>query len=236
MTDARMDLPPDVRIHVDVYLDAVRAAQMAAGVPSDEAAGIRDDLRAQIYDMLSARAAGRAPAPEDVQAVLAQLEPPEAFGPAGEAGADAGAPPRAAAPPAPAAAAASPPPAPPGPPKPKFCRTALLGLLGFLPMMGFCVLLVPLAYFGCHVLRVGPGADMAGGPLPHISQMAWLAVCAGLIPLAGMLWTTVCGIAAIVQIRRAAGQLTGLWLAVFDAVVFPIIVFVILVAGVLSCA
>jgi hypothetical protein len=236
MTDARMDLPPDVRIHVDVYLDAVRAAQMAAGVPSDEAAGIRDDLRAQIYDMLSARAAGRTPAPEDVQAVLAQLEPPEAFGPAGEAGADAGAPPRAAAPPAPAAVAAPPLAAPPGPPKPKFCRTALLGLLGFLPMMGFCVLLMPLAYFGCHVLRVGPGADMAGGPLPAISRMTWLAVCAGLIPLAGMLWTTVCGIAAIVQIRRAAGQLTGLWLAVFDAVVFPIIVFVILVAGVLSCA
>jgi len=232
MTDARMDLPPDVRIHVDVYLDAVRAAQMAAGVPSDEAAGIRDDLRAQIYDMLSARAAGRAPAPEDVQAVLAQLEPPEAFGPAGEAGADAGAPPRAAAPPAPAAAAAPPVPAPPGPPKPKFCRTALLGLLGFLPVMGFCVLLVPLFVLGVHVQHVGP----EGGPLPAMSRMPWLAVCAGLIPLAGMLWTTVCGIAAIVQIRRAAGQLTGLWLAVFDTVVFPIIVFVILVAGVLSCA
>ena len=235
MTDARMDLPPDVRSHVDVYLDAVRAAQMAAGVPSDEAAGIRDDLRAQIYDMLSARAAGRTPAPEDVQAVLAQLEPPEAFGPSGEGGAAAAAP-RA---PAPAAAASLPAaqaaPLPVGPPKPKFCRTALLGLLGFLPMMGFCVLLVPLAYFGCHVLRVGPGADMAGGPLPHISQMSWLAVCAGLIPLAGMLWTTICGIAAIVQIRRAAGQLTGLWLAVFDAVVFPIIVFVILVVGVLAC-
>jgi len=234
MTDARMDLPPDVRIHVDVYLDAVRAAQMAAGVPSGEAAGIRDDLRAQIYDMLSARAAGRTPAPEDVQAVLAQLEPPEAFGPSGEGGA-AAAPPRE---PAPGAASAPAPaaPLPAGPPKPKFCRTALLGLLGFLPMMGFCVLLVPLAYFGGHVLRVGPGANMEGGPLPAMSRMTWLAVCTGLIPLAGMLWTTVCGIAAIVQIRRAAGQLTGLWLAVFDAVVFPVIVFVILVVGVLACA
>ena len=127
---------------------------------------------------------------------------------------------------------------PAAPPKPKFCRTALLGLLGFLPMMGFCVLLVPLVVL--HVPYVsyvaGPGADMEGGPLPAISRMTWLAVCTGLIPLAGMLWTTVCGIAAIVQIRRAAGQLTGLWLAVFDAVVFPIIVFVILVVGALTCA
>jgi hypothetical protein len=122
---------------------------------------------------------------------------------------------------------------PAAPPKPKFCRTALLGLLGFLPVMGFCVLLVPLAYLGWHVVgHVGP----EGGPLPAISRMVpWFAVCAGLIPLAGMLWTTVCGIAAIVQIRRAAGQITGLWLAVFDAVVFPIIVLVILVAGVLAC-
>ena len=231
MTDARMDLPPDVRIHVDAYLDAVRAAQMAAGVPSDEAAGIRDDLRAQIYDMLSARAAGRTPAPEDVQAVLAQLEPPEAFGPAGEGGA--AAPPRASVPavaPAPAA------PLPAGPPKPKFCRTALLGLLGFLPVMGFCVLSVPLAFFGSLVLHAGPRADMAGGPLPAISQMTWFAVCVGLIPLAGMLWTTVCGIAAIVQIRRAAGQITGLWLAVFDAVVFPIIILVVVAGALLVTA
>jgi hypothetical protein len=121
---------------------------------------------------------------------------------------------------------------PAGPPKPKFCRAALLGLLGFLPVIGFCVLLVPLVVLGVHVVNVGP----EGGPLPAISRMTWFAVCAGLIPLAGMLWTTVCGIAAIVQIRRAAGQLTGLWLAVFDAVVFPIIVFVILVVGVLTCA
>jgi hypothetical protein len=121
---------------------------------------------------------------------------------------------------------------PAAPPKPKFSRAALLGLLGFLPMMGFCVLLVPLAYLGVRVQYVGP----EGGPLPAISRMTWFAVCAGLIPLAGMLWTTICGITAIVQIRRAAGQLTGLWLAVFDTVVFPIIVLVILVVGVLACA
>ncbi|MBE3096520.1 MAG: hypothetical protein IMZ55_12035 [Acidobacteria bacterium] len=118
------------------------------------------------------------------------------------------------------------------PSKPKFSRTALLGLLGFLPVIGFCVLLVPLVVLGVHVVNVGP----EGGPLPAISRMTWLAVCAGLIPLAGMLWTTVCGIAAIVQIRRAAGRLTGLWLAVFDTVVFPILVLVIGVFAVLACA
>jgi hypothetical protein len=235
MTDARMDLPPDVRIHVDVYLDAVRTAQMAAGVPSDEAAGIRDDLRAQIYDMLSARAAGRAPAPEDVRAVLAQLEPPEAYGPAGESGAGAGAPPRAAATPAPAVVAAPPLAAPPGPPKPKFCRAALIGLLGFLPIFGSCLLAVPLSFVGFRVAaHTAPDGSMVqDSPL---KAMSWGIACFAIIPLIGILWTTICGIAAIVQIRRADGQLTGLWLAVFDAVVFPIIAFVILVAGVLTLA
>lgn len=225
MTDARMDLPPEVRVHVDVYLDAVRAAQSSAGLPGDEAAGIRDDLRAQIHDMLAARAAGRTPTVEDAEAVFAQLEPPEAYGPAGEGGA--GAPPRVQVPPpvasAPAAAAAPP---PAGPPKPKFSRTALLGLLGFLPIFGFCVLAVPLLYLGLHVLHVKPD-----GPMALKSEPTLMALCVGIIPLAGMLWTTICGIAAIVQIRRAAGQITGLWLAVFDAVVFPILVFVILVVA-----
>jgi len=234
MTDARMDLPPDVRIHVDVYLDAVRAAQMAAGVPSDEAAGIRDDLRAQIYDMLAARAAGRAPTVEDADAVLAKLEPPEAYGPSGEGGAAA---PRAQ---APAAAAASPAaqaaPVPAGPPKPRFSRTALLGLLGFLPVFGFCVLGVPAAFLGFRYQTamepVGPQFEQA----PTMARMHWMLICVGIIPLMGMLWTTICGIAAIVQIRRAAGQITGLWLAVFDVVVFPILALVILVLGVLTCA
>jgi hypothetical protein len=230
MTDARMDLPPEVRVHVDVYLDAVRAAQLSAGLPGDEAAGIRDDLRAQIYDMLAARAAGRAPTVEDAEAVLAKLEPPEAYGPAAEGGAAAS---RAQAP----AAQAAPPPA--GPPKPKFSRTALIGLLGFLPVFLFCVLGVPAAYLGFHVLEVPavvPPVGSPGEPIPmHAMMEPWIA-CFAIIPLIGMLWTTICGIAAIVQIRRAAGQITGLWLAVFDAVVFPILVLVVLVLGVLTCA
>jgi len=235
MTDARMEPPFDVRLRVDLYLDAVQKAQQSAGAPADGAAGIRDDLRAQIYDMLAARAAGRAPSVEDAEAVLAKLEPPEAYGPAGEGGAAA---PRAQ---APAAAAASPAaqaaPLPAGPPKPKFSRTALVGLLGFIPIFGFCVLAVPLSFFGFRyhtaMAPAGPQFEQA----PSMMRMSWMLICVGIIPLMGMLWTTICGIAAIVQIRRAAGQITGLWLAVFDAVVFPIIiVLVILVLGVLTCA
>jgi hypothetical protein len=235
MTDARMDLPPEVRVHVDVYLDAVRAAQLSAGLPGDEAAGIRDDLRAQIYDMLTARAAGRTPTVEDAEAVLAQLEPPEAYGPAGEA--CAGVPPRAQAPTAPPAAQAAPPPA--GPPKPKFSRTALVGLLGFLPVFLFCVLGLPAAYLGFHVLDVPvavPPVGSPGEPIPmHAMMEPWIA-CFAIIPLMGMLWTIVCGIAAIVQIRRAAGQITGLWLAVFETVLFPILALVVLVLGMLAYA
>jgi hypothetical protein len=234
MTDASLEPPYDVRLRVDLYLDAVRKAQQAAGAPADEAAGIRDDLRAQIYDMLAARAAGRALTVKDADAVLAKLEPPEAYGPSGEGGAAA---PRAQAPAvagsSPAAQAA---PLPAGPPKPKFSRTALIGLLGFLPIFGFCVLGVPAAYLGFHVLDVPavPPVGSPGEPIPMYAK-SWVFICFAIIPLMGVLWTTICGIAAIVQIRRAAGQITGLWLAVFDAVVFPIIVFVVLVAGVLVC-
>jgi len=229
MTDARMDLPLDVRLRVDQYLDAVQKAQQAAGAPAEEAAGIRDDLRAQIYDMLAARAVGRTPTVEDADAVLAKLEPPEAYGPAGDGGA--AAPPRASAP-APALAPAAPLPA--GPPKPKFSRTALVGLLGFIPILGSCLLAVPLSFVAYRSAAVeSHGAMVQESPL---WTMSWAAVCFAIIPLAGVLWTTICGIAAIVQIRRAAGRITGLWLAVFDAVVFPIIVLVILVVGVLACA
>ena len=229
MTDARMEPPFDVRLRVDLYLDAVQKAQQAAGAPADEAAGIRDDLRAQIYDMLAARAAGRAPAVEDAEAVLAKLEPPEAYGPSGEGGAAA---PRAQAPAAATSLSAAPLPA--GPPKPKFSRTALVGLLGFIPIFGFCVLGVPAAFLGFRyqtaVAPAGPQFEQA-----HAMMEPWIA-CFAIIPLMGMLWTTICGIAAIVQIRRAAGQITGLWLAVFDAVVFPILALVILVFGAAVCA
>jgi len=228
MTDARMELPFDVRLRVDLYLDAVQKAQQAAGAAADEAAGIRDDLRAQIYDMLAARAAGRAPTVEDADAVLAKLEPPEAYGPAEEGGAAAS---RAQ---APAAAASSPAaqaaPLPPGPPKPKFSRTALVGLLGFIPIFGSCLLAVPLSFFGARVVaHTGPDGSMV--PDSPLKAMSWAVVCFAIIPLMGMLWTTVCGIVAIVQIRRAAGRITGMWLAVFDAVVFPILLLVILVLG-----
>ena len=228
MTDARMDLPPEVRVHVDVYLDAVRAAQLSAGLPGDEAAGIRDDLRAQIYDMLAARAAGRAPTVEDAEAVLAKLELPEAYGP-GVEGSGGAPPPRIAQPSATAPLSAA------APPKPKFSRTALIGLLGFLPVFLFCVLGVPVMFLGFRyqtaVLAAGPQFEQA-----PMARIHWAIICFAIIPLMGALWTTICGIAAIVQIRRAAGQITGLWLAVFDAVVFPILVLVVLVLGVLTCA
>jgi len=226
MTDARMDLPLDVRLRVDLYLDAVQKAQQSAGAPADEAAGIRDDLRAQIYDMLAARAAGRPPTVEDAEAVLAKLEPPEAYGPAAEGGA---ASPRAQAPAAavsPPAAQAAPPPA--GPPKPRFSRTALIGLLGFLPVFGFCLLAVPLSVLS-RVAHTAPGGQQF-----EQAKMGWMFIA--IIPLIGMLWTTICGIAAIVQIRRAAGQITGMWLAVFETVLFPILVLVVLVLGALVCA
>ena len=49
-----------------------------------------------------------------------------------------------------------------------------------------------------------------------------------LMPLIGMIWMTIFGIVAIVRIRRSKGQLRGLWLAVFDTVLFPAVALVLL--------
>jgi hypothetical protein len=60
------------------YLQNVEAR--LAHLPSDERSAIVDNLEAQIHDALEARGHGAAATPEDVAAVLAEMDPPEAFG------------------------------------------------------------------------------------------------------------------------------------------------------------
>jgi len=78
MTSDAVTLPPEARSRVDAYLDAIEEALERSGRPRGERRGITDEVEAQILEMLAAR--GRvAPTVDDVEAVLADLDPPEAY-------------------------------------------------------------------------------------------------------------------------------------------------------------
>ena len=121
MSSDAVKLAPDARARVDTYLDAIEKALQRAGRARDERRGVADDVEAQILEMLADRA-GFAPTVADVEAVLSDLDPPEAY-------AEADGPPADAAPAggegAPTAAAR---PARPAKPKgPRLSRAAIVG-------------------------------------------------------------------------------------------------------------
>jgi hypothetical protein len=148
------------------------------------------------------------------------------------------------------------------PARPKYCWTAVIGVIGLVPFFGFVVIVLPLlVWFGAgfevrentrpaaespqlqpgeNVPPVPASAPAEGLPLSPAQRTlmgaSWAIICAAVVPLACAIWTTVFGIVAVVQIRRAKGQLRGMGLAVFDVVFFPILAFVVLVLGVAACA
>ena len=100
--------------------------------------------------------------------------------------------------------------------EPRFSRTAIMGacwaslflLLSLLPMM------LTLS-FTRHVPQSEPATTALVG--------SWHIVLFLLIVLPGMLGTTIFGWVAISQIRRSAGKLYGMWLAVFNGLLFPLL-------------
>jgi hypothetical protein len=62
---------------INEYLRSVRSR--LGHLPKDECSAILDNLEAQIQEALSSRCKGVEPTPEDVKAVLAEMDPPEAF-------------------------------------------------------------------------------------------------------------------------------------------------------------
>jgi hypothetical protein len=77
-------LDQEARARLDAHLDAVEAALAGAGHTREQRRGVVDDLEAQVLDMLAAR--GESPALADVEAVLAQLDPPAAYAGGGAPG------------------------------------------------------------------------------------------------------------------------------------------------------
>jgi hypothetical protein len=84
MSQALPELPDDARRLIDERLDAIERVLLARNVSRLERRDIIDGVEAQIYDMLSARP--ETDPREAVAAVLAALDPPEAFATAGETG------------------------------------------------------------------------------------------------------------------------------------------------------
>jgi hypothetical protein len=69
---------PEVQSQIDRHLDAVERHLQAAGAERSKRRGIVDDLETQILEMLSAGDLGSI-GPVDLEKVLVQLDPPEAY-------------------------------------------------------------------------------------------------------------------------------------------------------------
>jgi hypothetical protein len=78
MNNAVRDLPQDVRSEVDTHLDGLERVLMTAGLSRAQRQEICDDVELQIREMLLDRF-GDSPTAEQTSAVLAELDPPEAF-------------------------------------------------------------------------------------------------------------------------------------------------------------
>jgi serine/threonine protein kinase len=100
---------------------------------------------------------------------------------------------------------------------PRFSRTAIVGAC-----WGGCLLLTGLSFVCMKMF----------GLTPIVRTLAM--VFGGLASLLGVtapIGTTILGWVAVSQIRRSAGKLYGLWLAVFDGLLFPLLLLDTLLGG-----
>jgi hypothetical protein len=82
MMTARTELSAPLRALVDERLDAIDRVLLQVGVSRGERQDVVQEVEAQLFEMLARRSADE-PAREDVLAVLAELDPPEAYAPEG---------------------------------------------------------------------------------------------------------------------------------------------------------
>ncbi len=188
------DVNPEVRQRIDAHLDAVE--RQLAALPRDQRRAIVDDLEAQITDMLGGRPGMATAGLERVAGVLGRLDPPGTYGVVTR----------------PAAAAAGRPEPLPVVPR-RLCPGAVRGAawlgLGSLAAAALAgTMFVP-------VRQVGPP------PSPWVAVVVpvGLLLAAG----AGLAGATLEGWIALGRLRRSAGRLDGLPLAVFDAVTVPVL-------------
>lgn len=105
----------------------------------------------------------------------------------------------------------------PATPSPRFSRVALVGAF----WLAFAAVLLPIWFLRPpHPIPVGE-VHQQTTPLILREALGFLLLALGFsIPLV----TTICGAVAVSQIRHSAGRLCGLGLAVFDLLLFPLLV------------
>jgi hypothetical protein len=261
MTSKSVNPSPEARGRMDAYLDAIERVLVAADMPRAERKGITDDVEAQVLEMLSARG-GDEPTVADVEAVLAQLDPPDAYAEAGGAPRVA----RAGAPPAALPRKAD---------RPHFSRAAIVGAcwaplaLALMPLVLLHLWPMTSSSNARHHVteeRAPTAASDLGAPTEEapggaateaeraaadetahaelvakservagmarhrseVQRLSWLAILIlaplGLLGLSAPFGTTILGLVAIGHIRRSGGRIYGMGLAVFDALLFPLLV------------
>jgi len=207
MSDETTSTNGEARKRIDAYLDAIDRVLAGAGMSRSERRNVTDDVETQIQEMLAARGSAQPPAIADVEAVLSQLDPPEAYASPERTVTDA----------MPAADAT--------PPcgalvHPRLSRTAMVGALW-----------APFFFVAWVSIRMARSVVVAPGeapPGPTLWQYLALIAVGGL-GLTAPFGTTALGIAAISQIRNSGGRLYGLALAVFDALLYPLLALDVLI-------
>ena len=95
---------------------------------------------------------------------------------------------------------------------PRFSRTAIVGACMGLPFLIIAIGMVVLTLSNKEI-RFNEPANLVWSVMPFLI----------LFGLPGILLMSILGWLAVAQIRRSAGQLYGLWLAVFDGLIFPLL-------------
>lgn len=212
-------LPADVQARLDAHLDAVDAVLVRYGQSRAQRAAITDELDGQLRDMLAERCSGGEPTLADADAVLADVEPAEAFarrsvdldampgtdyaGFADDTG-----------------------------PPPKTSGWAIAGLVFLLLGLSLVSLLLASTLALAFSLAVADqipastanpssgGMPLSGGAVPRVGGLV-MVVPMLLLPLALAVGATACGITAMGKIKQAPRHVGGWGLAVFDAMFFP---------------
>jgi hypothetical protein len=174
---------------INQYLNAVR--EQLSGLSQSEVDSIIDDLREHIDASLQAH--GDQPTRENVEAVLAEMDPPESFAPEFEVEAEAA---------------------------PKVSRLAIVGA-GLLPfgILMAILLLIP-ASFTTYSTIDGVAVNNAPQVAWWQWLLRFTILPLGIIsPFA----TTILGLISISQIRASKGRLIGKSLSLLDALFYPLL-------------
>ncbi|MEM1353278.1 MAG: hypothetical protein AAGH88_00195 [Planctomycetota bacterium] len=224
MTDPTPDFDPDTALPVelqarlDTHLDAVDDVLRKHGKSRSERSAIVDELANQIIEMIADRREGE-PKLEDLDAVLAEIDPPEAY-----ARHSIDLPVEGVLPgfPEEASVVAS-----------RFNRATMFGLIWLVGFVFSFLLIGALLNITVEPTTYVPHQDAYGRTIPggrtitkppvHAYQTWWgimLLIFVGLPGLLAPIGTTILGWVGISQIKHSAGRQHGMGLAVFNALFF----------------